>query len=162
MIAAILLATCATIPTDASWPEMRVQLRPNIAYSIYVQATGQHCYPVIDGDELCFEAHPKLCPAGPTVDVPTIVTPQTMATEWASQVQAWAANQSALDAEVAAYEAEHSGTPCNALMPVIDTRIDALVDPVINLSQAKTVLKVGFKKLARCLRAHQGSRRARH
>ena len=44
-------------------------------------------------------------------------------------------------------------TLCTATLTEIDSRIDALINPVSTLAEAKTALKVALKRMARCVRA---------
>lgn len=93
------------------------------------------------------------------------VTPGGEARYWkcaASDVVAMSqAEKDALDApDVAAaalaqsYMTEITGnTLCEATLTQIDTAIDGLVDPVSNLAEAKTAMKVALKKVSRCVRA---------
>lgn len=42
---------------------------------------------------------------------------------------------------------------CTATLAEIDSAVDALIDPVTNLAEAKVALKIALKKVGRCIRA---------
>ena len=91
----------------------------------------------------------------PTEDPTGILTDAAMLSQYQADEAVRHAAGQAEAARQTVFENEITGnTLCTAELSDIDSRLDALIDPVSNLAEAKTAMKTGLKKIARCLRAH--------
>ena len=89
-----------------------------------------------------------------TFDPVNVLTASALLARIASDAQARSTAAATALALEQNYASEvNTNTLCTATLAELDTRIDALIDPVSNLTEAKMAMKVALKKVARCLRA---------
>lgn len=96
--------------------------------------------------EVCFDS--------PVIDLTPVLVPSALLTR--IQADLAAAEQARLVEETrqSAFEAEiASNNVCTAELSDIESRIDAVIDPVSTLVEAKVAMKIALKRIARCLRA---------
>lgn len=102
----------------------------------------------------CTRETGQVCWSNPTSDVVSNVTVNRVHDTFVAQE---ALRQTATAAEVTrqqGFDTEiTSNTLCTAELSTIDAAIDTLVNPVLNLADAKAAMKTGLKQVARCLRA---------
>ena len=145
-------ASCVTVDAPAVPRAMRTGVAASLAFD--AGATPSEYQNVSDGQglqpgqsllhDICY----------PTFDPTGIVTEQTMTDRYTSDE---AARQSAALAEAtrqAAFESEVTTNDlCSSELSALDAKIDTAIDAASNLTQLKTVLKVGLKKVVRCVRS---------
>ena len=151
---------CVTIDTTA-WDDVTRPINPPFlierqrqlnhrhatAARLVFEAMGSFDRMWVEVDDICFENPLNFVPSN-------VVTEPPLRNRIFVFLENAEINRRLVEAEELIREEEvRTNNLCSATLDEINQRLDAEIDPIQNLQEAKAVFKRIFKKVARCLRA---------